>query len=367
MLHDSISSDDDCSQEKLTRTIDKMMKRHFIGRHYAKVNFWDIDIAWTPQVLQLIGTHPKQWIPLHKMVNHLEQGSRFAFWKMLFENRRHIPQEELRDIWYDCLNDRGCLSYQKVITPNGFEEYNANIRNPLQLADSIITDPILIDNPIVSYRYSQAKKPGWRKIQYIHGRRHQTLRIPDSMRQAIQEDNLPVFAMGLDILGKEVSFSLLAEVLEANAVGIFHHLLENRMLQPSVISLPELCCYLTAGFRDSISIPLLSAMDDVYPGLLKDVRDDFGRNLLWYAVQNMKTGWFHPNCRLTPFLLEHGCDPRNETVIGLTWQSVRDGLPLELRAQMMRRRYNMGQSKTAPPSILQQDQPLENLTDAAAE
>ena len=74
----------------------------------------------------------------------------------------------------------------------------------------------------------------------------------------------------------------------------------------------------------------------------------------------MKTGWFHPDCKLTPFLLEHGCDPLNTNQIGLSWQEITNGLPPKLKVQMMRRRYNMEHYSATSPK-LQINQPLMNL------
>ena len=181
------------------------------------------------------------------------------------------------------------------------------------------------------------------------------------MRQAISEDCVPAFAMHLDMSARSISFSLLMEVLESGAVGIFRHLLENQRVTNDVITPSELCCLLVARFQDDISVPMLSVMDELHPGVVKGVVDLFSRNLLWYAVQNLKTGWFHPDCKLTPFLLEHGCDPRNENQIGLAWQTVTDKLPMSLRKQMMRKRYNWENYKAPHPYLLQLSQPLWHL------
>jgi len=351
------------TQEEITGWIDEMVQNfRLVGRQYVRANFWDMAMTLGMScVLDTLTATPKKWLPLHKIVNRLEDGSRFDFWRTVFENRQVVPQKELLQVWYDCLNDRGCRSFQRVTTPNGFEEYATGVDDPEVQAASVITHPLLIDDPIVSYRYCQVQKPGWQMLQYIHGRRHQTLRMPDSMRQAIREDCLPVFAMHLDMAKMNVSFSLLAEVIEYGAVDIFRYLIENKMIADDAIPLPELCCYLTARFHDGISVPLLNVIEEFHPGFIKDVKDFFGRNLLWYAVQNMATGWFHPDSRLTPFLLAHGCDPQNENQVGLTWQAVTDGLSMVQKEQMMRRRYNMENYKVPKPYLLQLNQPLDHL------
>lgn len=354
------------SKSEIYNLVDEMMREHFIGRRYFRKNIWDIDMCWSfPGVFETIAAHPKKWLPLHKMVNRLEIGCRFDFWRIVFENRNHVPQSELLRVWYDCLNDRGCQSFQRVSTENGYEDFGNIVIDSERQKRSVISEPLLIDDPVVSFRYCQVQKPGWQKLQYIHGRRHQTLKLPDVVREAIHEDNVPIFAMHLDMSRRGVPFSMLMEVLDNGAVGIFRYLMENKMVDDNVITPAELCCFLTAWFQDDISVPMLSILDEIQPGLVKGVTDVFGRNLLWFAVQNMKTGWFHPNCKLTPFLLEHGCDPQNANQIGLTWQMVTDGLPKELKIQMMRRRYNMERVRIPRPCSLGLSQPLAKLTKSA--
>ena len=354
------------TKSEIYNMVDDMMRNHFIGRRYFRRNIWDIDMCWSlPIVWETIAAHPKKWLPLHKMVNRLEIGCRFDFWRIVFENRNHVPQNELLRVWYDCLNDRGCQSFQRVATEDGYEDFGNGVVDFERQKRSVITEPLLIDDPVVSFRYCQVQKPGWQKLQYIHGRRHQTLKLPDVVREAIHEDNIPIFAMHLDMSRRNIPFSMLMEVLNYGAVGIFRYLMKNKMVAENVITPDELCCFLTAWFQDDISVPMLSVLEELQPGLVKGVTDVFGRNLLWFAVQNMKTGWFHPNCKLTPFLLEHGCDPRNVNQVGLPWQMVKDGLPQELKIQMMRRRYNMERVKIPRPYSLELNQPLAKLTKSA--
>ncbi len=97
------------TKSEIYNMVDDMMRNHFIGRRYFRRNIWDIDMCWSlPIVWETIAAHPKKWLPLHKMVNRLEIGCRFDFWRIVFENRNHVPQNELLRIRYDCLNDRGC-------------------------------------------------------------------------------------------------------------------------------------------------------------------------------------------------------------------------------------------------------------------
>lgn len=354
---------DECTgtQEEMNRLADGMMEMFFQKSRNKSANFHDISIPWaTPGVLQAIAARGKKWTPLHRMFHRMKSGCRFDFWRTLFENRNQVPREELLQAWYDGLNDTGRKTYQAIPTGNGTEIFTSKITNTEKLAASPVTNPLLIDDPIVSYRYCQARKPGWKTLQYIHGRRHNTLKLNELVRLAIYEDDLPTFAMSLDISGTKLSFSMLAEIIEFGAVDVFRYLMENRMVSDDIIPLRELCIYLATRFSDRVSVPMLAVIDEVCPGAIRNTTDDFGRNLLWYAIQNMRTGWFHPDCKLTPFLLEHGCDPQNNNQVGLTWQEVTDGLSLKQKTRMMQRRFNVEDHFSRSPT-LKNEQGIERL------
>ena len=126
-------------QDKHFHYVDDLMKRFFIGCH-VRSNIWEFYHLLTPQVLRTIAENPKKWLPLHKMVNRLETGSRFDFWRIVFENREFILREELLHVWYGCLTDRGSRNFQRVNIPNGFEEYASEVENPEVQRHSVITN-----------------------------------------------------------------------------------------------------------------------------------------------------------------------------------------------------------------------------------
>jgi len=145
----------------------------------------------------------------------------------------------------------------------------------------------------------------------------------------------------VDISALEVStFSFLAEIMDKKAFKIFRFMVKNGQLPGKIISMEELCAYAAASFDDNSSLPFLRAIEEFHPGTLKNFRDEWGRNLLWYAVHNRKTGWFHPACRLTPFLIEEAqCDPENKNQAGLSYNFVTESLTCEKKIQQMRWRY----------------------------
>jgi hypothetical protein len=191
----------------------------------------------------------------------------------------------------------------------------------------------------VRYRYCQLRKNGWEMLRHAEGGRIMTVKLPDAMRQAIRDDDIPAFCLNLNFCGRSISVSLLEEIMRYGGPKIFSYLVEENMIKPNVFPLPELCCFIVTHFRDTVSIPLLTALEEHSPGLLQSVHDTFGRNLLWYEMYNWETAWFHPNCRLTSFLLEHGCDPNNENHLGMSWQFVMDNLTIKQKTHLLEKRY----------------------------
>lgn len=331
-----------------------------------KINFWYMGISYTQQALESLSKNEKCQTPLWKIGHKIRKEGRFDFWRMVFENSQFIPMEELLPVWYDCYRDTSNPNSQTVETIEGKDVFNNNIDDPSKLAASVITNPLLIDNASVRRRYCQIKKPGWEMLRYIDGRRAQKLLLPEALKNAIKADDAPAFSMLCDISSRHVSFSLLLEIMENVAVGIFSHLLVDGQIKSDVISLPELCCHITAQYPDSQSIPLLTTLEKYKPGLLKSVKDFFGRNLLWYAIHNMRTAWFHPNCKLTPFLLEHGCDPLNKNHLGMPWKVITDNLPLSKRESLLRLRYGGTSYHNIFGPILRAEQPIEKLMEKVA-
>ena len=194
-----------------------------------------------------------------------------------------------------------------------------------------LTDELLTDNPAVVFRYCQLEKPGWEMLRYLGNRPRRIvwLQIPEKMRQAIETDNKEIFMIYKDLAGIKYSYSLIKEVMAAGAKNIFAEIVKSKdLFKRCSITLPELAVNCTLAFEDSVSVSFLQSIEEVYPGELKNVRDHWNRNLLWYAVHNQKTTFFHPFCKLTEFLLQAGCDPDNQNQLGIPWRYMMKNLPL---------------------------------------
>ena len=323
-----------------------------------RIWFWSDGIKQTQESIDLLAEPQAKRTPLWKIGRKIHKPGRFDFWRMVFENRKCIPKNELLAVWFDCLSDiPRSVSETKVETPDEMLEFkyrlvkpgkpkpsdeekqNIKERRNKKLASSVITNPLLIDNLTVRYRYCQLRKNGWEMLRHAEGGRIMTVKLPDAMRQAIRDDDIPAFCLNLNFCGRSISVSLLEEIMRYGGPKIFSYLVEENMIKPNVFPLPELCCFIVTHFRDAVSIPLLTALEEHSPGLLKNVKDVFGRNLLWYEMYNWETAWFHPNCKLTSFLLEYGCDPTNKNHLGMSWQFVTDNLTIKQKTYLLVKRH----------------------------
>ena len=369
------------AREEWIGRLDATIPKIIINNALRKLDMFMVEFFVKRPVILLIAENPTRWISFEKLANKIDARSRFHFWQKMFENRDLIPKNQLISLWLNCYNDARSfldtrnVNHQEVMIPCGSQEgmmpfspktFTTYLKDEekIIISKSDLTDPMLIDNPSVCHRYCQVEKPGWMMLRYIDGRRSISSSLNEPIYTALKNDSVPQFAMHLVMNQKQITFSLLSEILgNYKAFHVFRYLLENQMINDDVIPLPELCCHLVAQFPDNMSVPLLKVLEEVHPGLLKSVHDHFGRNLLWYAVHNLKTGWFHPKCNLTPFLLGCGCDPDNANTIGLTWRYLTDHLTLQDKRNLMRHRYLDDVSRNTIKAKLRLKQPISSLED----
>ena len=304
-----------------------------------KISFFKIKDALTPEVITFLGSIPNAVPALDSLFGKITQESRDYFIQHIFKMRQNLSPEVLFKIWFKAYTYRANIHHQQIELENGdIAEIGVVPEDKNLLKGLPLTESLMIDNRVVCHRYCQLRKPGWEMLRYANGRRNQTLPLPDMLRQAIEEDSFEAFSIFADMSGAKLSFSMLCEIMEKNAVSIFRELLQSGEAV-SVISLNELCAYITVRYYDDTAILLLEEIEKYAPGTIADCHDCFGRNLLFYLMYNMRTGWIHPNCKLTPFLLEKGCDPHCLNGVGLSWWDITGQLTSHQKEYLMRQRY----------------------------
>lgn len=348
-------------------------------------SYSELEPLLNEKIFQQVGKDEKFSLKKLASAVKFEFIEQYSFWAKVLQQRSWLTPEELLNLWYTIVLDRSCPSCQKIKLADAeifavrnyrekisSERNVAVITNKLRSSDlkllssSVLTDDILIDHPTVINRYCQVRKKGFEELRYINDARRMTkIPMPQPMRSAIETDDVGAFMIYRDMTEKKLTYSLLSEVMQYGAVEIFSLLIEDKGLFSRVIPFDELAIYCTVQFGDDLSVKFLKSMEKTYPGSLKKVCDKWGRNLLWYAVFNKKTVFFHPFCKLTEFLLECGCIPDNENQIGLSWRYMIKNLTYAQKSRFLRRRH--GNVNSWKPSPLIKEQPLYALADKSYE
>ena len=162
-----------------------------------------------------------------------------------------------------------------------------------------------------------------------------------NVRDALIDDNVPGFGIRRTLMGGNLSFSLIAEILNRKAWKIFRHLIENDLEElEKAIPLEEIVCHVVSQFFDKEAIPVLEMLEEARPGIIAGFRDALGQNLLWYGMANPQSCRFHPNCQLTAFLIQHGCSPDHLTHIGLSWDFLTNSLSDKQKSHIWGKRWS---------------------------
>lgn len=362
-------------EESLTQEeweLDETVRRWFrrgTAPPWGRVSFGELwEGLAAPGALETLAAYPEHWLGVSDfflsdflITGRLQFEAYLPYLKFLVDNRERIPRKELALLWVSYLWSRSSwlyldgLSHESiwVETPDGAIEVCrrrdaylrlVNLRakgsdrvattepTTERLRNSLVTDPLFVDDPECCYRYCVLQKLGWEMLRYTIGRRHVKARMTAPMRAALKEDDAAAFAISLDLSGIGVSYSLIWEVVTASAMKILRNLFESGRIPEAVLTLPELCCLLVAKFPefpDNKAIKILGAIEEWHPGTIGGVRDAFGRNLLWYTIHNPTTLWFADDIGIPEFLMTHGCSPENANQVGLTWRELCEALTPE--------------------------------------
>ena len=304
-------------RQYMTRT-EKIAALKQICQKAEKISFSKVDTLITADVIKEIFRLKTPKLSLRKLSSFLQQKDKFAFFLGIFQLRSTLPETELLKLWY---------LFQTERVP----EYSA---------ETVETDELLLDNRDICKIYCQQEKPGWQRLRYIVGRKRIKAQIPDKMREALAADDAGYFNIFREMTGKRLSYSLLYEIIVNKAVNIFRYLLQNGVIDRELMGFDELAVCFAAGFEDSISVMFLQIMEESFPQRVQSIRDHWGRNLLWYASANRNTAFFHPFCKLTPFLLECGCSTENRNQLDISWGNMLRNLKYKQKEQMLKARYS---------------------------
>ena len=328
-----IQHGENVSEQEWTQILDWLCLYQFAQED--NVNFWYVSHYLCEDALKILSDNPGRWMPLEEIYDCFAPASRLPFLLHCFRLRGCLSVSELTSLWYKCFEDDELLNWtcwehgggngQRIQT----DRMTCLVYPPQapreDLMNSVLTDLLLIDNSIVIRRYCQCRKSGWEYLQTIKGKRWGRPSLDESFKAALSEHDTANFCIRWDMNGrKRTTVPLLIEIIRHGADGIFRQMLMRFPYDGCSRKFDELCMHIVVNSPEPVATRLLQAMEAVHPGLLRQIHDCWGRNLLWYAMHNRNAAWFDPRCKITPFLLEAGCDPNNRNQLGLRWQDVND-------------------------------------------
>ena len=333
--------------------IQKTLQYHYDRSSHLRRNsypsFFSLFPFLTPEVISFLGENPDGEISLCRLGSRVK--GHFHYYQHLFRSRRLLPQGMLKDLWFKFLHSRSFLSNVQYSEVEGRKELVRIPPDPseseLELLSSLpLTDALLIDHPVVSFRMVQTRKPGWKFLRYMHECTWGTQEeLPWKLQEAVRADQVEKFFISLDLTGVAVNFGVVMKVMKGKAWGILKTLLEKRMFEkgPEEITLEGLCCFCVSSLNNEEAVEALSVIEAIFPGVIKNTQDDFGRNLFWYTLDNRQISWFDSGCPLISFLISKGCALDNTNTLGLSWKFINDSMTPELKKQVLdwRPTYNI--------------------------
>ena len=153
------------------------------------------------------------------------------------------------------------------------------------------------------------------------------LKLPQTLEEAILADDPARFAITRTMCNKQRSKNLILYLIYENAINI---ILANFAAVKRHLPLDELAFFCVLLRNLDLAFPLLSEIEKSAPGALRDARDIFGNNALWYLLYRDESSG-HPSDdedatdtdRIETLLLEHGCDPDQPNCLELTYNAVK--------------------------------------------
>ena len=151
--------------------------------------------------------------------------------------------------------------------------------------------------------------------------------LPHVLSNAINADNIAQFAIALSVCNLTLSKNLLLYALANNATNI---LIANLNSFKHHLPFDSLILYCTSSVEVSTAIPLMTAIEENEPGAIRNAKDIFSNNALWYTFYRSTNLNFYQSISqnedfesISRFLLDNGVSPDAANCLDLTYSSMR--------------------------------------------
>lgn len=141
---------------------------------------------------------------------------------------------------------------------------------------------------------------------------------PIRLIDAIRTDNYATFCIFRTLCSGETHLSRATaiQILTHHAINILICTLEDVLNTLS----PEDVLFFCASSMPTKCIPIIDALESRHPGIVRNARDLYGNNALWYGLHRLGENRCAPE--VEKHLIELGCDPESPNLLDLSYASM---------------------------------------------
>lgn len=151
------------------------------------------------------------------------------------------------------------------------------------------------------------------------------LAVPKNLPEdAISADNVAQFCIGMNLAGKQLSFTLLRHLIANKCVKILEYIVRNeKKLSKDISPIKLLLTTLVEWPSPVVTSPLqvLAAIEETYPGTITSAEDAKGNNALWFASY-LVNNWSDIALGIGNYFASCGCDLDKPFRAGFSWNTM---------------------------------------------
>ena len=159
--------------------------------------------------------------------------------------------------------------------------------------------------------------------------------LPDD---AISTDNVAQFCIGMNLTGKHLSVTLLRHLIAKRCINILEYLIRHdTTLKKTITPAKLLLIFLAEKSSNDFILPIITAIEETFPGTIKSAEDESGNNALWFVTKRYGSHNGHPGgyfgsdmmTKVGQYLTSCGCDPDKPfKYYGFSWNTIMHVIPI---------------------------------------
>ena len=154
-------------------------------------------------------------------------------------------------------------------------------------------------------------------------------KVPSGLDEAVPSDDVASFCLSMDMRGKQLSRTLLRCLMQKRCVNILDYIIRTCKRLP-IVCPPDILLLTVLYEMDRCPLlPIIKAIEEMFPGTIKSADDASHRNALWYTLRHHSRIKHANFCCATDiedveqYLLSKGCDPAKPSSDRFSWQTMK--------------------------------------------